>query len=110
MSFRARSTCIFLGLILILLTSCSDPRAVVLGKWSADQAPLISLYFYDDGTASFTGTGLLKLRWKPIDDAQVKIEALDQKLVFHFRIAKDTSGYFGILELAGYDAWTFRKR
>jgi len=67
------------------------------------------LYFYDDGTASLSGTGFLKLEWKMVEPHIARIDALDKKLIFHFRVARDQKGPYGTLELAGFDTFVFRK-
>lgn len=91
-----------------LLISCRS-EFVMEGKWVAEQAPLVSIYFYPDGTASVSGTGLLGLRWKKISNEDVRIEAMDRKVVFHFRMKDTQAGYLGTLELAGFDALRFKK-
>ncbi len=97
-------------LVSFCMTSCSNPKVVIQGRWVSEQTPAIALYFYGDGTASLSGTGLLKLEWKPIDDTNVRIDALDRKIIFHFKISKDKDGSLGTLELAGYDTMVFRKK
>jgi hypothetical protein len=99
-----------LTLVLIGMTSCSDPKIVVPGRWVSEQTSAIALYFYNDGTASLSGTGFLKLEWKEISETSIRIDALDKKIIFHFKIAKDNRGPFGTLELAGYDTMVFRRK
>jgi hypothetical protein len=97
-------------LALFGLTACSDPKIVAAGRWVSEQTSAIAIYFYKDGTASVSGTGFLKLEWKEIDETTIRIDVLDKKLVFHFRISKDGKGPYGTLELAGYDTMVFRKK
>src|SRR4051812_34454977 len=92
------------------LTACSDQKIVVAGRWVSEQTSAVAIYFYKDGTASLSGTGLLKLEWKEIDETTVRIDALDKKIIFHFKISRDGRGPYGTLELAGYDTMVLRKK
>jgi len=108
--FYRPMVCSILALVLIGMASCSDSKIAVPGRWVSDQTSAIALYFYKDGTASLSGTGFLKLEWKEISSESIRIDALDKKIIFHFKIAKDNKGPFGTLELAGYDTMVFRKK
>jgi hypothetical protein len=92
------------------LISCSDPKPVALGRWVSEHTSAISLYLYPDGRASLSGTGILNLEWKTINDTTVRIDALDKKIVFHFKMSTDSKGPYGTLELAGYDTMIFRQQ
>src|SRR5262249_48626264 len=94
----------FLGAMAIgLLVSCADPKPEITGRWASDQTSLVTLYFYPDGAASLSGTGLLNLTWHPVNDRLIRIDALDKKIICHFKISKDQKGYLGTLELIGFD-------
>lgn len=96
-------------LLLFALVSCGQRVPTIAGRWNAEKSPAISLYFYPDGTASLSGTGLLRLEWKELSDEIVRIDVLERKIIFHFKLKKDTRGTYGMLELAGYDTLVFRK-
>jgi hypothetical protein len=100
---------IFLLVISIVFSSCGPQATPIVGRWTAEKSPAVSLYFYRDGTASLSGVGLLKLEWKEIDNETARIDALDKKIVFHFKRKRDAHGVYGTLELAGYDTLIFRK-
>jgi hypothetical protein len=96
--------------LLVIVASCGNPDPDILGRWVADQTPAIAIYFYPDGTASISGTGFLKLEWKKIDDKLIRIDVLDKKIIFHFKLDRDSKGDRGTLELAGYDTFAFRRK
>jgi hypothetical protein len=95
--------------MLSCLLACSDPKQEIVGKWVSNQASLLTLQFYKDGTASLSSTGFFNLRWQTESDSLIRIEALDKKLYFNFRILKDQKGSYGMLELPGASALEFRK-
>ena len=98
------------GVVLIgLASACSEKKESVIGKWSAEKTSLLTLYFYSDQSASLSSTGFFNLRWQMENDTLVRIDALDKKMHFNFRIQKDAKGAFGVLELAGFDTLAFRK-
>jgi len=91
------------------LLACTDAKQEIVGRWTSQQTSFLTLQFYQDGTASLSSTGLLSLRWQLENDKLVRIEALDKKMYFNFRIQKDDRGSYGVLELAGFDTLLFRK-
>lgn len=91
------------------LIGCGNSDVKIEGKWVADQSSWAVLYFYPDGTASISGTGYFNLQWKAVGPQLVKIDILDKKVVFHFRISSDSKGPYGALELLGFETLTFRK-
>jgi hypothetical protein len=98
-----------LGCGCLLLSACGANEIDIVGRWNSAHTSMVSLEFYPDGVAALSGTGLLNLRWKRTNPAVVRIEALDSRVFFNFRISRDDSGPRGVLELAGYEALVFRK-
>jgi len=103
-----RRTLVALGLLL-LGSNCGNSPNTVIGKWVSEKTSFATLEFYPDGTAALSSTGFFNLRWQLIDSKIVRIEALERKLIFNFRVQDDSRGKFGTLELAGFDTLTFRK-
>ncbi|WP_431201280.1 hypothetical protein ACQ86E_18965 [Bradyrhizobium betae] len=108
-SFGGRHLKALPALFLFVLASCGQHVPTIMGRWNAEKSPAISLYFYPDGTASLSGTGLLRLEWKELSNEIVRIDVLEKKIIFHFKLKKDAQGTYGTLELAGYDTLVFRK-
>jgi len=94
----------------VLVSGCSSETKVdVVGRWVSDKTSLLTLQFYADGKASLSSTGFFSLRWQRVEEKLVRIEALENRIIFNFRIRVDAKGPTGTLELVGFDTLVFRK-
>src|SRR4051794_4663373 len=103
MPIRYHTRCIVCVILVGLASACGESKENVIGKWNAEKTSLLTLYFYSDQSAALASTGFFNLRWQMENDKLVRIDALDKKMHFNFRIQKDAKGAFGTLELAGFD-------
>ena len=92
-----------------LAVACSDPPPEPVGVWVSEKSSLVRLHLYADGVASLSSTGFLNLKWKSEGSDLVRIEALDRKAIFDLKLKKDRKGWYGTLELAGFDTLVLRK-